>query len=150
VIKMFILKLILWFLIGYSIYKISYPTVKIFIDKKDQKDYQKTLDEEEKIREEYEKNLHSMYQYKKQEAQERVRMRHQCYYMFYPKELKIAPQIFQTPLPLLMRMSDDDLKKLYRKKSKIYHPDCGGNPENFKLLVSCYKYIKNLREKQRI
>jgi len=54
---MFILKLILWFLIGYSIYKLLHPTVKIFIDKKDQKDYQKTLDERKRL----EKNMKKFY-----------------------------------------------------------------------------------------
>lgn len=42
--------------------------------------------------------------------------------------------------------SINDLKKLYRRLSKKYHPDMGGNAENFKIINAEYEDCKNTLE----
>lgn len=40
-------------------------------------------------------------------------------------------------------LSSDELKKAYRVLSKKYHPDVGGNQEDFKKIVAAYETLKN-------
>lgn len=40
-------------------------------------------------------------------------------------------------------LSPDELKKAYRVLSKKYHPDVGGNQEDFKKIVAAYETLKN-------
>ncbi len=41
-------------------------------------------------------------------------------------------------------LSSDELKKAYRILSKKYHPDVGGNQEDFKKIVAAYETLKNV------
>lgn len=37
----------------------------------------------------------------------------------------------------------DEIKKAYLKCAKLYHPDCGGDPEKFKLIHEAYEILSD-------
>lgn len=46
-------------------------------------------------------------------------------------------------LGLSYGFTEEDVKKAYKRLSKIHHPDVGGLPENFKRLKKAYDYLIN-------
>lgn len=143
---MSIFKILGWILLGYFIYRALHFIRVTLIGQGKQNRQAQTINEINKEYEEMIINLNNLFsEYQRQLERERIRMQ-QNYTNMIPKEAKLASQLFQKPLQLLIKMSDKDLQKLYREKSKIYHPDCGGNEETFKSLTNCYEYIKKVKK----
>ncbi|MBU9723159.1 MULTISPECIES: J domain-containing protein [Bacillaceae] len=44
--------------------------------------------------------------------------------------------------------SDEDIKALYRKLVKVYHPDVGGNPEKLKRIIIAYETLGDLEKRK--
>ncbi|OHB14360.1 MAG: hypothetical protein A2431_00725 [Candidatus Zambryskibacteria bacterium RIFOXYC1_FULL_39_10] len=55
-----------------------------------------------------------------------------------------APVLASAFLNITLPTSMDGLKKAFRKKSRQLHPDLGGDPEEFKQMVSVYEFIVNI------
>ena len=51
-----------------------------------------------------------------------------------------AAQAFNVSKNELMRMSKDQIKKMYRKLAMVHHPDKGGNAEDFNNLNEAYEF----------
>lgn len=150
---MSILKILFWIMIGYYTYKAFNFIIITFMEKpKRSQTINKEINKEYKEYKEYEELINKLYnEYHQWIEQERIRINqsytlHQNYRSIVPKEARLASQLFQKPLGSLIRMKDEDLKKLYRAKTKIYHPDHGGNTEIFKDLNNCYEYIKKIKK----
>jgi DnaJ family protein A protein 2 len=44
--------------------------------------------------------------------------------------------------------SIDDIKKLFKQKSKVAHPDHGGSPEEFDTLKKAYEILTDISKRQ--
>jgi len=53
---------------------------------------------------------------------------------------KQAARTFGIRKRKLQKMSKSEIKKLYRKLAKKYHPDKGGNAQDFRNLHDAYKF----------
>jgi curved DNA-binding protein CbpA len=43
----------------------------------------------------------------------------------------------------------DEVKRAYRRKAKVHHPDAGGDPKNFKALVTAYTILFDEEKRRR-
>ena len=51
-------------------------------------------------------------------------------------------------LGISSQSSISEIKEAYKKLALIHHPDKGGNPDNFKLLKKCYKYVSTVKKNE--
>jgi DnaJ family protein A protein 2 len=58
------------------------------------------------------------------------------------------PTEYYDLLGISTNASEDDIKKAYRKKALLHHPDKGGNPEDFKKLNTAYETLSDPKKRQ--
>lgn len=54
---------------------------------------------------------------------------------------KDAAKVFGVKASKLKKMSKEEIKNLYRKLAKKYHPDHGGDPDKFRDLHTAYEFV---------
>jgi len=56
---------------------------------------------------------------------------------------------YYAVLGVSIRASSSDIKKAYRTKARIHHPDAGGNEQTFRQVKEAYDVLKNEQSRKR-
>lgn len=97
----------------------------------------KRREAERRAEKEWEEYIDSIFRREERRRQERQRQERQRQQQSHSNDRASAIKL----LGLSEGFTIKDVKKAYRKLSKIHHPDAGGTEENFKRLNRAYNYL---------